>query len=47
MSQKLLRKDFFIPKQELLIMQARKFGEISHMITNQIFGLWDVFSMNQ
>ena len=44
---KLLKKDFFILKQELHIMQVQKFGEINHTIVNQIFGHLVVFYMNQ
>jgi hypothetical protein len=38
MFQKLQKMDYFTLKQELLIMQAHKFGKISPTIVNQIFG---------
>jgi hypothetical protein len=47
MFQKLRRKVYFTPKQELLIMQVPKFGKINLMIIRVIFGLLAVFSMNQ
>lgn len=38
MFQKLQKMDYFTLKQELLIMQAHKFGKMNHMAQNQIFG---------
>ena len=52
MCQKLLKKDYFIHKQELLIMQGNflilvlRSGKINHMIKNQTYGHWVVFFMN-
>ena len=43
MSLKSLKKGYASLKQELHIMQALKFGKISHTIKNQIYGLLDVF----
>lgn len=43
---KLLKKGYCILKQVLHIMQVQKYGEISHMITNQIFGLSVAYYMN-
>jgi len=39
MFQKLLKKVFYILKQEHLIMQVQKFGETSLTTINLIFGL--------
>jgi hypothetical protein len=39
MSRKLLKKDYFILKQELLITPVPKFGKTNHMIINLMFGV--------
>ena len=39
MFQKLQRKAFYILRQVLLTMHHQKYGKISHMIVNLIFGL--------
>ena len=38
MFQKLLKRDFYILKQVLLIMLLQKFGKISLMTVNQTYG---------
>lgn len=38
MSLKSLKKDYVSLKQALHTMQALKYGKISHMIKNQIYG---------
>lgn len=38
MFQKLLKRDFYILKQVLLIMLLQKFGKISLMTANQTYG---------
>lgn len=42
---KLLKMGFCIRKLELLIMRVRKFGKISLMTQNLIFGVWAVLCM--
>jgi len=44
--QKLLKRDFFIPKLVLRITRVQKCGAINLMITNLIYGHWDAFCMN-